>query len=257
MNNPSPLIGGLVPALLAGPNYAVLQPLVTQFKQQLIERYASHPDLLTAFTQLEKQPDRQGRQQLFQEEAETVKADKDLILLKIIQQMVAALPPTPPTVTITASGGSAVAYGQGSTAVGARGVNVGGTVHGPIVTGDVHGQTIGIGGAVTQTLGSDPLTLTQAFERITQAVAKSQASPVSQQIGQQAVTTIRQEAEKGEQADESTTEQWLDLLLKTLPDIAEVVLDTLLHPVKGLSTVVRKVALKARAGRKPEKPHGS
>ena len=88
-------------------------------------------------------------------------------------------------------------------------------------------------------------------------MAKSQTNPVSQQIGQQAVSTIRQEAEKGEQADESATEQWLDLLLKTLPDVAEVVLDTLIHPVKGLSTIVRKVALKAREGRKPEKPHGS
>jgi hypothetical protein len=251
------LIGGLVPALIVGPNNAVLQPLIKQFGQHLNERYASHPDLLTAFTQLEKQPEKPGRQQLFQEEAEAARADKDPILLNIIQQLVAALPPTPPTVTITASGGSAVAYGQGSTAVGARGVNVGGTVHGPIVTGDVHGQTIGIGSQITQTLGSDPLTLAQAFERITEVVTKSQASPVSQQIGQQAVSTIRQEAEKGEQADESATEQWLDLLLKTLPDVAEVVLDTLIHPVKGLSTVIRKVALKARAGRKPEKPHGS
>lgn len=259
MNNPSPLIGGLVPALLARPNNATIQALTNQFKQELNQRYQSQTQLHYAMAQLEQEPESMGWQTVFQEQAQRSGADKDPALLDIIRQLIAALPvpPTPPSVTITARGGSAVAYGQGSTAVGARGVNVGGTVHGPIITGDVHGHTIGIGGAVTQTLGADPLTLAQAFERITQAVTKSQASPVSQQIGQQAVTTIRQEAEKGEQADESTTEQWLDLLLKTLPDIAEVVLDTLLHPVKGLSTVVRKVALKARADRKPEKPHGS
>ncbi len=254
MNNPSPLIGGLVPALLTGPNHAVLQPLITQFKQQLNERYVTHPDLLTAFTQLEKQPDKPGRQLSFQEEAETAQADKDLILLNIIQQIVAALPPTPPTVTITASGGSAVAYGQGSTAVGARGVHVGGTVHGSIVTGDVQGQTIGIGEQVTQTLGSDPLTLAEAFERITQAVAKSQGD---KEMARTAVKVLQEEAQKEDAADADRTEYWLDKLLKTLPDIAEVVLDTLIHPVKGLSTIVRKVALRAREGRKPEKPHGS
>ncbi len=254
MNNPSPLIGGLVPALLTGPNHAVLQPLITQFKQQLNERYVTHPDLLTAFTQLEKQPDKPGRQLSFQEEAETAQVDKDLILLNIIQQIVAALPPTPPTVTITASGGSAVAYGQGSTAVGARGVHVGGTVHGSIVTGDVQGQTIGIGEQVTQTLGSDPLTLAEAFERITQAVAKSQGD---KEMARTAVKVLQEEAQKEDAADADRTEYWLDKLLKTLPDIAEVVLDTLIHPVKGLSTIVRKVALRAREGRKPEKPHGS
>ena len=259
MNNPSPLIGGLVPALLARPNNATIQALTNQFKQELNQRYQSHTQLHYAMAQLEQEPESMGWQTVFQEQAQRSGADKDPALLDIIRQLIAALPgqPTPPTVAITASGGSAVAYGQGSMAVGARGVHVGGTVHGSIVTGDVHGQTIGMGGQVTQTLGSDPLTLAEAFERITQVVAKSQTNPVSQQIGQQAVSTIRQEAEKGEQADESATEQWLDLLLKTLPDVAEVVLDTLIHPVKGLSTIVRKVALKAREGRKPEKPHGS
>ena len=65
-----------------------------------------------------------------------------------------------------------------------------------------------------------------------------------------AIGQLEAEAAKGEKADESRVQKWMNFLADTAPDIWEVAVDTLINPVKGVSTVFRKIAERARA----EKP---
>lgn len=144
--------GGLVPALLLGPNNPVVQSLLTQFKQEMQSRYPAQPGLQATLAQLEIQPDDQERQAAFQKEAQRAQADQDRVLLDIIRQLAEAVKtvtPSGPT-TVTATGGSAVAVGQGNTVVGPRGVHVGGNVGGSIITGDSSQ-----GGIVAHTIKAD------------------------------------------------------------------------------------------------------
>ncbi len=130
--------GGLVPALLLGPNNPVVQPLLTQFKQEIQNRYPAQSGLQAALTQLENRPDSDSWQRVFYDEARRAQADQDQTLLAIMRQLteiVKTITPSGPT-TVTATGGGAVAVGQGNAVVGARGVHVGGNVGGSVITGD-------------------------------------------------------------------------------------------------------------------------
>lgn len=171
------------------------------------------------------------------------------------------------------SGRGAIAQGEGATAVGERGVYVGGNVGGGIHTGDRHmqgddvggdkisvgdisgssGVAIGRGARSTVTSyqrGADVEAISDAFARLHQAVTASQALVAQKTVAQQALEKLDQEAQKGEAADEEEVQQWLDVLLAMLPDIGEVAIDTFLNPIKGLSTVFRKIAAKAREQRR-------
>ena len=68
-------------------------------------------------------------------------------------------------------------------------------------------------------------------------------------MAQQALEKLDHEAQKGESADEADVQQWFQVLATMLPDIAEVAVDTFLNPIKGLSTVFREIAAKAREQR--------
>ncbi len=62
-----------------------------------------------------------------------------------------------------------------------------------------------------------------------------------------AVKKIEEEVKKGDDVDASKVERWLVFLATTAPDVWDVVVDTLTNPIKGISTVVRKIAAKAKA----------
>lgn len=69
------------------------------------------------------------------------------------------------------------------------------------------------------------------------------------QEAQNAIFALEGEAKKSDQADEKRVKKWLYFLAETAPDIGEVAIDTFLNPIKGLSTVFRKVAECAKAER--------
>jgi hypothetical protein len=171
------------------------------------------------------------------------------------------------------SGSGAIAQGEGATAVGERGVLVGGNVSGNIITGDRNvpggqvggdkitvgditgssGVAIGRGAQSTVTnyrRGDDAESMAAAFARLYQAIAESQATAAQKAVAQQAIEKLDEEAQKGENADEAEVRQWFDVLVAMLPDIGEVAIDKFLNPIKGLSTVFRKIAAKAQEQRR-------
>lgn len=67
-------------------------------------------------------------------------------------------------------------------------------------------------------------------------------------IAYKAIKELESEARKGDQADENTIQKWMMFLSETAPDVWEVAVDTLIHPVKGIGTVFKKIAKRAKAG---------
>ena len=63
-----------------------------------------------------------------------------------------------------------------------------------------------------------------------------------------ALNALENEARQGKKTQEKTVQKWLNFLLETSPDIWEVVVDTFTNPIKGVSTVFRKVAARAKSG---------
>jgi hypothetical protein len=121
------------------------------------------------------------------------------------------------------------------------------------------GIAIGRGASATVTTyqqgsgaeASDADSIAAAFARLYQAVNESAATAAQKAVAQQAVEKLEQAAQEGETADEAEVRQWFDVLIAMLPDIGEVAIDAFLNPIKGVSTVFRKIAAKARAGRDP------
>jgi hypothetical protein len=68
---------------------------------------------------------------------------------------------------------------------------------------------------------------------------------------QNQVQNIEKEAAGGEEANPSKVGRWLNGLLEMAPDIFDVTVASLVNPVAGVATVIRKVAQKAKeeAGR--------
>lgn len=121
-----------------------------------------------------------------------------------------------------------------------------------ISVGDISGSrgiAIGHGARATVTnyqSGTDAEAIAAVFAKLYQAVSESQASAAQKAVAQQALEKLDHEAKKGESADEADIQQWFQVLVTMLPDIGEVAIDTFLNPIKGLSTVFRKIAAKAR-----------
>ena len=118
-----------------------------------------------------------------------------------------------------------------------------------ITVGDISGSTgIGIGKdvnvKVTQGLSAEEIA--KAFAPLLQAMQAKAESP-EKAMAQTAVQGLEAEASKGEEAQEGNVQKWIDILGNMAPDIWEVAVDTFTNPVKGLSTVFKKVAEKAKA----------
>ena len=128
-----------------------------------------------------------------------------------------------------------------------RTVNTGG---GQYIEGDVNtggGDFVGRD-QLTYGAGADLAAIARAFEGLQKALEKVPEGP-KKAMATQAVEGLKAEAEKGEDADEENVRQWFESLALMLPDIGEVAIRTFLNPIDGLSTVFRKVAEKAKAGR--------
>ena len=122
---------------------------------------------------------------------------------------------------------------------------------GEITDGDISGGTgIAIGkGAqaiVHQSFNDTPDRITTAFRELEQALNAMSEGP-HKEAAKSAVKTLEEEARKGNKADKTKIQNWMDFLAETAPDIWDVAIDTFINPVKGIGTVFKKIAEKAKA----------
>jgi hypothetical protein len=111
---------------------------------------------------------------------------------------------------------------------------------------DSSNVAIGKGNRITVTQGASAEEIARAFSTLLQAVQAKPESP-EKVLAQTAVQGLEAEAAKGEDADEGKVQTWFDHLGNMAPDILEVAVDTFTNPIKGISTVFKKVAERAKA----------
>lgn len=119
------------------------------------------------------------------------------------------------------------------------------------VTGDIAATNVAIGSENQQQASvqneSSPLDIAAAFATIQTAVDQANINTAQKVVVKTAVDTLHTEADKGEEADVTTVEEWLRMLAQMAPDIAEVAINTFIHPINGISTIFKKVAQKIRS----------
>ena len=137
----------------------------------------------------------------------------------------------------------------------------GDVVHGDKVAGDkVDGDKVvfgsisgsasvaaGRGAQATATVNSSASEIAKLFANIYyQIEARPEDPDVDEEEISETVQKIQEEIGKGEQANPNKVERWLKALALMAPDILDVTIAALTSPAKGIATVVRKVAEKAR-----------
>lgn len=144
----------------------------------------------------------------------------------------------------------AVMGGEGEVHVGGQ-QHYGDDVKGDkITTGNITNSTgvaIGFGARVnvSQTSGASLAEIALAFTKIMQAVDKLHDKQDKDEAAE-FVKKLEAEALRGEQADESKVQRWLNFLAGISEDVWDVAVDTLINPIKGISTVFKKVAQRAK-----------
>jgi hypothetical protein len=93
--------------------------------------------------------------------------------------------------------------------------------------------------------GSTPTEFALAFEKIYSVIGRV-SDPVIREEAKDYVQKIEAEAQKGEDANPTSIERWLKFLADMVPDVKDVIIDTLSNPIKGISTVITKVIAKAK-----------
>lgn len=123
----------------------------------------------------------------------------------------------------------------GSTTIGA---NITGS---HITTGDIitYGST-----------GQSESDVAKLFAGLLQQVQQLPESP-EKQVAISAVKGVQAEAERHEQADSQKVEKWLKWLFDAVPDIWQVVVSALAHPVAGLSMAIVKIAQRMHHDKHP------
>jgi hypothetical protein len=91
--------------------------------------------------------------------------------------------------------------------------------------------------------------IAEIFKQFLQRVEKMEGGP-KKNMTKTAVQGLETETMKGEQAVEKDVTQLFDVLALMAPDIFDVIVNTLASPIKGLSTIVQKIAIHLRETRK-------
>ena len=110
--------------------------------------------------------------------------------------------------------------------------------------GNVSGGSINIAGGDIDIRSESKLSeddIQRLFRDIQKKLAELPEG-TNQEEAQEAVNKIKVEAQKGEEADETRVQKWLNFLAETAPDVWEVAVETFLNPVKGVSLVFKKIA---------------
>ena len=101
---------------------------------------------------------------------------------------------------------------------------------------------------VSQTTGARADEIARAFRALQQEV-NALPEGAERNVAESALKALETEAHKGEAASESQVRRWMNFLAETAPDAWEVAVDVFANPIKGVSTIFRKIAEKARAER--------
>lgn len=228
-------------------------------KKLLKKRLGKDSAVYKAVKKVEKQPDREGLKITLQEEVAESGADKDLRLVEAANTLINLIDSSgigEMPKSITASGERSVAAGSisGSSVQTGDRVDTGG---GAYFSGKVKAgrDVVGRDKIETTTTGASADELSAAFLKIHAALNKQPEGP-EKTVAEQAVKAVEEEAKKGEEASEEKTDKWMTVLEKTLPDVAEVVVDALLSPGAAVGTVVRKVLGKTKESLKSGKAKG-
>ena len=129
-----------------------------------------------------------------------------------------------------------------TTGASGNSISIGGGVSGSnVVAGNNNRLTIKQGASADD--------IAKAFSTLYQAVEAKPEGPKKTMV-QTAVQELEAESAKGEKAEEGKVQEWFEVLAGMAPDIWEVAVDTFTNPIKGLSTVFKKVAEKAKAEKK-------
>ena len=159
-------------------------------------------------------------------------------------------------------GGGAVAQGPGATAVGSRGVQVGGSAGGSVVTGDsnrltqvggdqvggdkittgdISGSTVAMGREAQVRQGISGEELAAIFQTVYQKIeARPQDPDVDQEEIVAQVQQIEAETAVPGQPNESK-------LARMAPDIVDVMAASLAGPVAGAAAVLRKIIARVKS----------
>jgi hypothetical protein len=112
-----------------------------------------------------------------------------------------------------------------------------------VIGGNVSGSNIVVGN--NNVVHSNSVTNTPTFVAIYKLVDEHPAlSPIEKTDVKAELQEVEKEAQKGEQADESTLARHLRNVQRMAPDILDVVLATLANPLAGFGMVAKKVAQK-------------
>lgn len=144
-----------------------------------------------------------------------------------------------------AEGGSTIVQGTGNTVVGPRGVHVGGSVGGSIVTGDhvttgdqittgdISGQgiAVGRGASGTSTQGISGAELAQLFAPL--MAAAQQAPPAQRAAAAETAAALQQEVARGRQADDGRLAGLIEGLVALVPGAVGTVVSTFASPILG------------------------
>jgi hypothetical protein len=128
---------------------------------------------------------------------------------------------------------------------GSGNVSIGGSV-GP-------GAAVGTGASVeAENIAGRDVIINTGSEDVADAFAKIYGiietvdDPKTAEAARDAVGVIQSENEKGDEANETSLDFSFKMLAQMAPDIFDVVVSTLVNPVYGISTVVQKIAQRAR-----------
>jgi hypothetical protein len=115
------------------------------------------------------------------------------------------------------------------------------------ISGGVTVQGRGARVSVQQTGGSSDKELSALFDKLYEAIqVRPPDANIDKEEISETVQRIEQEVKKGDQANDSKLQRWMDGLNKIAPDIVDVILASLGGPVSGLTAVLKKVAEHAR-----------
>ena len=122
-----------------------------------------------------------------------------------------------------------------------------------ITIGDISGGTgfaIGRGAqtVVTQHSNEENDQILKIFITLKQMVSTIN-DEANKRVAESAIETLEAEARKGEQADESTVRKWMNFLAETAPDAWDVAIDFFINPIRGVGTVFKKIAERAKLER--------
>jgi hypothetical protein len=115
------------------------------------------------------------------------------------------------------------------------------------ISGGVVVQGRGANVSVQQSGGINEEQLALVFEKMYQAIQSRPDDPnIDKEEISGTVERIEQEVKKGDQANDSKLNRWMESLNQMAPDIVDVILASLGGPVSGLTAVLKKVAEHAR-----------